>query len=162
MTTIEHCSWDGKAGWGKAFDLDVVAAIVDKGVWVSPTINAGWKRYIGNTEFEKMLTENYARMRSAGVKLIASTDAGIPNVMHDRLPLAIPVFAHFAGLPPIEVLRSATSDCATAIGLGDITGQINADYAADLVMFDGDPTVDLQVLASPAFVFKEGVEVFAA
>jgi len=162
VTTIEHCSWVGEEGWGKAFDLDVVAAIVEKDVWVSPTINSGWKRFIGNSEFESMIKKNYSRMRSAGIKLIASTDAGIPNVFHDCLPLAIPVFAHFAGLTPIEALKSATSDCAEAIGLEKVTGQINEGFAADFVLFEGDPTDDLQVLSSPAYVYKNGVRVFAA
>ena len=161
VTTIEHCSWVGEEGWGKAFDPDVVATMVEKNVWVSPTINSGWKRFIGNTEFEKLIKENYSRMRSAGIKLIASTDAGIPNVLHERLPLAIPVFAHFAALTPVEALKSATSDCAEAIGLGTITGQINEGFAADLVLFEGDPLIDLQVLASPTFVYKGGEQVFA-
>jgi len=134
--------------------------IVGNDVWVSPTINAGWKRFIGNTEFEKLIKENYSKMKAAGVKLIASTDAGIPNVVHDRLPVAIPTFAYFAGLTPIEALKSATSDCAVAIGVGDTTGQISEGYAADMVLFDGDPTTDLGVLASPACVYKGGMEVF--
>jgi imidazolonepropionase-like amidohydrolase len=161
VTTIEHCSWVGEEGWGKAFDPDVVATIVEKNAWVSPTINSGWKRFVGNKEFEKMIRKNYSRMRSAGVKLIASTDAGIPNVLHERLPLAIPVFAHFADLSPVEALKSATSDCAEAIGLGEITGQINDGFAADLILFNGDPTNDLQVLASPALIYKGGEQVFA-
>jgi len=161
VTTIEHCSWVGEQGWGKAFDADVVATIVAKGLWVSPTINSGWKRFIGNTDFEKLIMKNYSRMRSAGIKLIASTDAGIPNVLHDRLPLAIPVFAHFADLTPVEALKSATSDCAEAIGLEKITGQINEGFAADLILFDGDPLSDLEILRSPAFVYKNGEQVFA-
>jgi len=159
VTTIEHCSWVGEEGWGKAFDLDVLNTMIEKNVWVSPTINSGWKRFIGNDSFESMIQGNYDRMKEGGVKLIASTDAGIPNVRHHHLPQALPVFAHFARLTPIQVLRSATSDCATAIGLGDITGTIKEGYAADFLLFDGDPTEDLALLTSPIEIYKLGERV---
>jgi len=156
VTTIEHCSWTGEDGWGKDFDPDVVASIVRQGAWVSPTINSGWKRFIGNGNFEDRLKGNYSRMREQGVRLIASTDAGIPNVLHHHLPLAIPVFAHFAGLTPVEALRTATADCADAIGLGEVTGQIKEGYYADFVLYEADPTTDLDVLAAPVQVYKQG------
>lgn len=156
VTTIEHCSWVGEAGWARDYRPDVVESIVNNGVWVSPTINAGWKRYIGTKTFEDIISENYKKMRAAGVKLIASTDAGIPGVFHPDLPKAIPVFAHFAGLTPVEALRSATSDCAEAIGLGSVTGQIAPGFSADFVAYEGNPLEDLEVLASPSFVVTRG------
>ncbi len=156
VTTIEHCSWVGEEGWGKAYDPEVVEQIVANDVWVSPTVNAGWKRYIGTKQFEGLMKENYRRMEEAGVKLIASTDAGIPGVIHHHLPLAIPVFAHFAGLTPIQALRSATSDCAEAIGLGEEVGQISPGFSADLVFFEEDPTQNLEVLATPLRVMSRG------
>lgn len=156
VTTIEHCSWVGEEGWGKAYDPEVVAEIVANDVWVSPTVNAGWKRYVGTKQFEGMMQENYRKMKQAGVKLIASTDAGIPGVIHHHLPLAVPVFAHFAEMTPIEALRSATSDCAEAIGLGSSVGRITPGFSADLVFFDEDPTQDLDVLAKPVRVMSKG------
>jgi imidazolonepropionase-like amidohydrolase len=124
---------------------------------VSPTVNAGWKRYIGTQKFEGMMMDNYRKMKQAGVKLIASTDAGIPGVIHHHLPLAIPVFAHFAELTPVEALKSATSDCAEAIGLGDQVGQISPDFSADLVFYADDPTANLEALATPLRVMSKGV-----
>ena len=156
VTTIEHCSWVGAEGWGQAFDPLVAAQIASQGIWVSPTINSGWKRFADKGKFADLLKENYARMRKDGVKLIASTDAGIPNVLHHHLPLAIPVFANFAGLTATEALRAATSDCAEAIGLGEVVGQISEGYAADFVLYEGDPTSDLEVLAAPVEVYKQG------
>lgn len=157
VRTIEHCSWVGEEGWGRDFDPQVISVMSGNGVWVSPTINSGWKRFIGNKNFEDLIQGNYAKMKRSGVRLIASTDAGIPNVKHHHLPLALPVFAHFAGLSPVEVLRAATSDCAGAIGLGEVTGQIREGYSADFLLFEGDPTVDLDLLANPLQVYKQGV-----
>lgn len=156
VKTIEHCSWVGGDGWGKNYDAEAVDAIVKSGVWVSPTINAGWQRHIGKGEYEKQVQSNYQKMSKAGVRLIASTDAGIPNVFHHHLPKALPVFAQMALLSPLEVLRSATSDCAEAIGVGDITGRIAAGYSADMVLYEGNPLVDLSVLESPVAVYLKG------
>ncbi len=156
VTTIEHCSWVGDNGWGRDYDADVATSVVEKGVWVSPTINAGWQRYIGTKNFESMIQGNYEKMRAAGIKLIASTDAGIPNVWHHDLPKAIPVFAHFAGLSNVEALRAATSDCAEAIGLGEQVGRLAANFDADIVCFDGNPLEDLSLLANPTRVMARG------
>lgn len=156
VTTIEHCSWVGESGWARDCRPEVVASIVANDVWVSPTINAGWQRYIGSQSFEALIQSNYQEMRVAGVKLIASTDAGIPNVRHQDLPKAIPIFAHFAGLTPVEALRAATSDCAEAIGLGASVGQVAVGYEADLVGYEGNPLEDLSILAQPALVISRG------
>ncbi len=159
VTTIEHCSWVGAAGWGVDYDDETARRIGERGIWVSPTVNSGWKRNIGRADFEARVRGNYRRMREAGVKLIASTDAGIPNVLHHHLPLALPVFAHFANLTPVEVLRTATSDCATAIGVGAETGRIAVGMSADLLLVEGDVLANLDTLAQPAQVWARGVAV---
>jgi imidazolonepropionase-like amidohydrolase len=158
VTTVEHCSWVGESGWGKTFDPAVVSLMANNGVWVSPTINAGWKRFT-QKDFTEMVQENYRNMKEAGVRLIASTDAGIPNVFHHDLPKALPVFAHFAGLTAVEVLRAATSDCAEAIGLGGITGRIEPGYSADFVLYEENPLVNLEALETPFMVVSRGREI---
>lgn len=156
VATIEHCSWVGSDGWARNYDPEVSAVISRAGILVSPTINLGWKRRIGNESYESLIQGNYQRMREAGVKFIASTDAGIPNVFHHHLPLALPVFGHFAGLSNVEVMRAATSACAEAIGLGGITGKIATGYAADLVFTEQNPLDDLAALAAPVGVMARG------
>lgn len=156
VTTIEHCSWVGEAGWARDYSEDVVTTIVANDVWVSPTINAGWQRYKGTKSFEGIVAGNYQKMKQAGVKMIASTDAGIPGVYHHDLPRAIPVFAHFAGFSPVAALRSATSDCAEALGLGDLIGRIAPGFSADLIAYSGNPLEDLDLLIQPEFVVARG------
>ncbi len=159
VTTVEHCSWVGKKeGWGKAFDETTVATLAANNVWVSPTISSGWQRFTSRPDFLEMVQANYEKMKAAGVRLIASTDAGIPNVRHTDLPRALPVFAKFAGLSSAEVLRSATADCADALGLGEVTGQLREGYAADFICFAANPLDDLEVLASPQLVVAAGRE----
>jgi len=158
VRTIEHCSFVGENGWGADYDEAAVQKMVENETRVSPTINVGWSRFINNDKGpEKRVMENLTRLRKAGVKLIASTDAGIPNVFHHDLPKALPVFAHFANFTPVEALRSATSDCASAIGLGEITGTLRAGFEADMVLYDKDPLLDLSVLEHPVAVYGRGV-----
>ena len=88
--------------------------------------------------------------------MVASTDAGIPNVRHQDLARALPVFAQLAELSPVEVLRSATSECAAALGLADVTGVLREGLAADLLFVPGDPLKDLGVLQRPALVVARG------
>ena len=160
VATIEHCSWLGDDGRRTGYDPEVAAEIARQGIWVSPTISAGWQRFLGGDgKFEALVSGTFAHMRAAGVRLVASTDAGIPNVRHEDLAKALPVFARFAGLTTVEVMRAATSDCADALGLGGVTGRIARNHAADMVFVEGDPLTDIGALESPALVLARGKEV---
>lgn len=158
VQTIEHCSWVGENGWGRGFDPSVVAEMSSRNLWVSPTINSGWRRF-QDQAFVEMVRGNYDRMKAAGIRLIASTDAGIPNIHHDDLPRALPEFARFAGLSPVEVLKTASSECAEAIGLGKIAGRIKSGYSADFVAYERNPLEDLGALENPVLVVARGEEI---
>ena len=157
VTTIEHCSWLAQEAGQDGCVPEVAARIVANGVWVSPTISAGWRRL--GLERQQRVKRSFAQMRAAGVRLIASTDAGIPNVCHDDLPRALPVFAGLAALSPVEALRTATSDCALALGVGGETGRLAPGFVADALFVDGDPLRDLAALESPALVLTRGREI---
>ena len=162
VSTIEHCSWVGENGWAADYDAELAADLAARGIWVSPTVNLGWKRHQGSgSDHEKRLLANFAAMRAAGVRLAASTDAGIPNVRHADLAKTLPVFAHIAGLSNAGVLRSATSDCAQAIGLGHLTGRLASGYSADVMFVDGDPLTDLDRLSSVVGVVARGRAVWS-
>ena len=158
VRTVEHCSWVGEEGWGRNFDESIVEKMASNGVWVSPTINAGWRRF-KNPQFVEKVRTNYCKMKSAGVRLIASTDAGIPGVYHHDLPKALPEFARFCELSPLETLKATTSDCAAAIDLGAVTGRIQEGYSADFVIYEENPLEDLGVLDRPLLVVAGGREI---
>jgi imidazolonepropionase-like amidohydrolase len=157
VSTIEHCSWVGEAGWAAEYDAGIAAEMAARGIWVSPTVNLGWSRHVGsNSDHARRVMGNFAAMRAAGVRLVASTDAGIPNVKHEDLGKALPVFAHIAALSPLETLKAATSGAAEAVGLRGRTGQLAVGFAADVLFVDGDPLTDLGCLAAPAGVLARG------
>ena len=166
VRTIEHCSFASADGFGGAPDPDVIAAVARSGAWVSPTVNTGFARFFGKEgepgKFAPRMTEVYTLLRRAGVRFIASTDAGIPNVAHHRLPEALPIFARLAELRPVETLRTATSEAARALGLERETGRLTPGLAADILVVDGNPLEDLGALLRPILVVARGRVVFRA
>jgi imidazolonepropionase-like amidohydrolase len=155
--SIEHCSWVGEQGWASDYREDVVARMLDQGTWVSPTINAGWRRMLtGNTSTLTRMRAALVDMRAHGVPFMASTDAGIPGVFHHQLPEALAVFAEVAALGNEDVLRSATSEAARGLGLNHQTGRLRPGFDADVLIVAGDPTADLSALTQPVAVWARG------
>ena len=97
------------------------------------------------------------QLRSAGVPILAGTDAGNPGTahgvaMHRELELLVK-----AGLTPVEALAAATSVPAKHFRLAD-RGRISAGMRADLLLVIGDPTTDITATRDIASVWKHGVE----
>jgi imidazolonepropionase-like amidohydrolase len=92
----------------------------------------------------------------AGVPILAGTDAPSPGVahglsLHRELELLV-----LSGLTPFEALASATSEPARAFGFHD-RGRIAAGLRADLLLINGDPTVDIRATRDIVGVWKLGV-----
>ncbi|MAG29686.1 MAG: amidohydrolase [Deltaproteobacteria bacterium] len=159
--TIEHASFAGEKGFATELDESLMREMAQTGVWVSPTVNAGWGRRIVDeqgepTDFFLRMSRCLRSQRAQGVRFIASTDAGIPGVAHPDLLDGLVAFAHFAALRPVDALRAATSEAATALGIADRTGSIEAGLSADLLVVESDPLVDLEALRDPEVVVFRG------
>ena len=163
VRTIEHCSFAGEAGFGTDFDARVVERIVDRQAWVSPTVNQGWGRRIEKdgvpTEFFARMSRTLSELCAAGTRFVASTDAGIPGVPHDRLARGLAAFERYSGLPAVDVLRTATSGAAQALGIEAETGALRAGLIADVMVVPGDPLADLSLLERPSVVIARGEQV---
>lgn len=158
VRTIEHCSWMGSNGWGGDYDDAIAHVVLEHGTWVSPTVNRGWQRYLDNPDPRKLdnIRGAFQAMQRLGIPFIASTDAGIPGVFHHHLPEALAVFARILEAPPATILRTATHNAASALGLGHLTGRLAPGYVADILLIDGDPLEDLAALTRPAAVWAAG------
>ncbi len=102
--------------------------------------------------------ENVRRLRAAGVRLIAGTDAPNPGTasgvsMHGELRLLMR-----AGLSGAEALSAATATGADAFGIDD-RGRIGEGRIADLVLVDGDLESDLSLSTRMVAVWKDGYPV---
>ena len=160
VRTIEHCSFAGAGGFGSAYDPALVIRMTAANLWVSPTVNEGWGRRIehkgATTDFFRRMSHALRELIAGGVKLIASTDAGIPGVAHHKLPEALAVFAKYTGEVPASVLRSATSEAAAALGIGDETGSLRKGLSADILVVAEDPLSDLGALCRTIGVAARG------
>jgi imidazolonepropionase-like amidohydrolase len=166
IRTVEHCSFAGGDGFGSDFDPALVPSMVRDDVWVSPTVNAGWARRVEKdgkpTPFWERMSTCLRALREAGVRMVASTDAGIPGVQHHQLPEGLQAFARYADLSCVDALRTATSEAALALGLGDETGVLRPGLAADILVVEGDPTRDLAALQRPKLVIARGRTAYRA
>lgn len=97
-------------------------------------------------------------LRDAGVDILAGTDAahlGAHGVahgasLHGELRLLVE-----AGFSPLEALRAATSGNARRFGLGD-RGRVAVGKRADLLLIDGDPTVNITDTLSIRAMWRRG------
>lgn len=165
VRSIEHCSFAAAGGFGTDLQPELCDDLAEAGIFVSPTINAGWQRFRGDnppthpTRFFRDMSAVFRQLLKSGVQLIASTDAGIPNVRHGDLPRALVEMQAFTGRSPADVLRSATSTAAAALQLDSEMGALRPGLSADLLILPADPLQDLAVLQHPLGVFMRGQSV---
>ena len=95
-------------------------------------------------------------LKDARVPLLAGTDAPNPGTAHGASMHAELGLLVAAGLTPVEALTAATQAPADRFGLGD-RGRIAVGARADLLLVNGDPTVDIQATADIVSVWKRGM-----
>jgi imidazolonepropionase-like amidohydrolase len=62
-----------------------------------------------------------------------------------------------AGWKPLEVIRMATLGGAEFLGMANDRGSITAGKAADLIIVNGNPSVDIKDIEKVELVFKDGI-----
>jgi imidazolonepropionase-like amidohydrolase len=90
--------------------------------------------------------EAFARAGAAGVRFVLGTDANARFVSYGDQHAEIRRMAELFGWDAARTLRSATSDAAAAIGLGESVGRIAVGYVPDLLVVRGNPARDIEDL----------------
>jgi imidazolonepropionase-like amidohydrolase len=145
-------------------DPELVPMMAERGTYFVPTLAV----YVYHREsrqphvrerardLEAHHQESVARAMAAGVKVVAGTDAGghghPPNAMELQCMVK-------AGLTPMQAIRTATSVAAECLGLEREIGTVEKGKRADLVVVDGDPLRDIDVLVDRTrirLVMKDG------
>ena len=102
-------------------------------------------------------------LHRAGVMIVAGTDSndepGAPFQVHhgESLHHEFELMAR-AGMSPVDILRSATILAAETFGLND-RGTIEIGKRADLLLVDGDPTIDISATRAIRGVWCAGKEI---
>jgi imidazolonepropionase-like amidohydrolase len=109
-------------------------------------------------EFNQRKIELIALYQAGGANLlIVGTDEPVyttllPGFAYHRELLAL----SYAGLPSVAVLKAATINGATALGIDDSLGSVEIGKFADLVVVNGNPLEDIKNVRNIQIVIKEG------
>lgn len=160
VDTLEHCTFASAQGLavGPTEEQDeLIGQIADSGTFVCPTLSGGLDDHLAAVGMEVVdrVLDLVRRQHGRGVRLVVGTDAGMRGSRFDRYAGALPWYEK-AGLSKESVLDAATVVAAEALGLGNRTGRLAEGLSADLLVVDGDPRVNLDVLRRPALVLAAG------
>jgi imidazolonepropionase-like amidohydrolase len=143
-------------GGGDLADDPRVAARLDA-KW-EETLRSSYNRYPqGKLEDVR---ETVRALADAGVDLLAGTDASMAETFFGGLAHGASLHHELqhlvaAGLTPAQALRAATATTARRFGLGD-RGRVAEGLRADLLLVDGDPTVDIGDTLNTRAIWRRG------
>jgi imidazolonepropionase-like amidohydrolase len=100
--------------------------------------------------------QNLRKVWDAGIPVVMGTDAGNIGTLHGPSVFREMEIMTQAGLTPLQVLRSATSNGAKAMGMERETGMLAPGKFADLVILDADPLANVMNLSRIHRVIKDG------
>lgn len=154
VSTIEH----GDGGTEEVFKL-----MKERGVALCPTLTEieaneqykGWKKAI-DPEPERVVQKrkSFQLALKTGVTICAGGDVGVFS--HGDNARELTLMAEY-GMPPIDVLRSATSVNADVFDYDDKIGRIKKGLLADIIAVEDDPSRDIKNLRRIILVMKDGV-----
>lgn len=155
VDVIYHCSF------ADARELDMLEALKDR-VFVGPAVNflkatcdglgapfgltaeMAKKRGMGE-ELEKACA-TMAELRRRGVRVLPGGDYGFAWVPHGTYARDLAHFVNLFGYTPKEALIAATALGGELMGHPEELGKIQPGYYADVILVDGNPLEDIEVL----------------
>lgn len=102
--------------------------------------------------------DHVARMRDAGVVMVAGSDSAWANYPMGDFQTEIEAHV-MAGMTNMEAIVSATRDSAISCRVDDIVGTLEVGKQADVLVVNGDPTREIAALRNVTDVFLAGERV---
>ena len=171
---IEHAMFLVDEEGHQRFEADVADAVAQRDAAVTSTLCVGhflvealsaregtpdaraavarWRRMNDSN------ADHVRRMRQAGVRYVAGTDAGWRFTPFDGLVTELELLRQ-TGASAGDAIVAATSAAAAAMGIAGEVGTLRAGLQADMIAVTGDPLEDLSVLRHPAMVMLGGAVV---
>ncbi len=161
VASIEHGSLVDEAG---------IAAMKARGTYLVPTliileeiVTDGERKGVPAYAREKasaIAVQRRVRLRrayEAGVKFALGTDA--TSDIHGRNGEEFKYMVDILGATPMDAITIGTMNAATLLGVEKDFGSVVVGKVADLVAVQGNPLLDVGLLARVSFVMKGGVVV---
>jgi imidazolonepropionase-like amidohydrolase len=161
VDTVEH---------GSEMTEEIIDLMLKKGTYLVPTLSAIWNiqnrgREYGYTDseleaFRPGLERHYKSFQMAldgGVKMAFGTDTGYVGA-HGENAFEFELMVKY-GMTPMNAILTATRNAALALRLGDKLGTIEKGKWADLIVVNGNPLEDINILQDKgeiSLVLKEG------
>jgi imidazolonepropionase-like amidohydrolase len=158
VRTIEH---------GSYMSDEIMRLMIDKGTWYVPTILAGWWTAEKAKEegyyppmvaakasaISPQIATTFGKAWRAGVPIAFGTDSGVsPHGMNSKeFELMVE-----AGMPAAAALQTATWNAAQVLSAEADLGSLEAGKLADIVLVEGDPSVQIKDIHKVRLVIKEG------
>jgi imidazolonepropionase-like amidohydrolase len=171
---IQQALQAGVTSFEHAYQLDEETArlLAVPGVYVSPTLivthSQSTMRAKGFEEHSMANARRAAlahlasirRLVAAGVTLTHGTDYPPGDITEGTSAVvAEATLMQHAGLTPLQTLQAATVNGARLCRISDRTGAVAPGLAADLLVIDDDPTVDVAALGGLRMVMAAGAVV---
>ncbi|HAX71434.1 MAG TPA: amidohydrolase family protein [Anaerolineales bacterium] len=129
--------------------------------YISHDLFSMWKtQWAGQTEFPDLFWQNWAQMvrqmNEAGIPLTIGTDLMCPGLIpgysvHEEMQIW-----QEAGIPPADILRSATLVPAQFMGLENRLGSIQEGKSASMILVRGNPLEDIRNAQQIESIFLRG------
>lgn len=158
VSSIEHGSYTGP---------EAITLFIKTGAYLVPTLLAGETtvQMAKNSDFmspaikEKAIATgaamkgNFYETYRAGVKIAYGTDSGVSKHGTNAQEAVLMVNA---GMPEMDVIKSATVNSADLLDMTSSIGTIEAGKYADIIAVNGSPLVNIEALLDVDFVMKGG------
>ena len=140
--------------------LDALEAARDR-VFVAPALGITWAlchtaspwgitpevaRARGLERELEISVETMARMRKRGIRVMPGGDYGFPYTPHGTYAKDLWLFVKVLGFSPMETMVAATRMGGEIMGRPGELGVVAEGALADLLLVDGDPLADIEVL----------------
>jgi imidazolonepropionase-like amidohydrolase len=155
VASVEH---------GYHLDDEAIAMMVEKGTFLVPTLAVTQTTdfvVANNAPYavEKILKaadlhrDSFQRALAAGVKIATGEDMPVPFA--DWIVPEIETMVA-CGMAPMDAIVASTRNAAELCDAQDDLGTVETGKLADLIVVEGDPSVDVSALSALRLVLKEG------
>lgn len=145
-------------------DDDALEAVIEAGTQLCPTFTllgnlADYGEKLGSApellavfraEIETT-SKQVAKAYAAGVKILCGSETGFAvtpvGEWHAR---ELEMMVDYVGLSPLEAITTATKNGAFALKMEGQIGTVEVGMAADVLVIDGDPLLDIRILQDKA------------
>ena len=160
-----HCSWlpeDPDSPFD--YDTDLVDEIVEKGIYVDPTLalphlnrlRGGQKNKTKTIMNPEKRLEIRKDMWDRGVEFVTGMDSGMANANFGDFAYIPEVMVEGMGITPMEAIVSATKTSSECLGLEKEIGTLELNKIADIVIVNGDPLKNIKALHDVDTVISKG------